>query len=207
MPIQFHFDGDKLNGTLYYLFTKYGNNYNGYVNATCSSYYSNFIPYNAIDFDQKTIWHPTYEDNLPGEYVQINLLKNFMTLEGYTIQTSNNPVGSSHPRDWAFSASEDNQHWTKEYRYIDTEGYMNYNLRKLTLPVSIQGKYKHFRFIVTGPSHNPQKDDYRIRMDVNQIELFGVLYNDNEHISLFITCSLKHNNFFFNYLLFITVKI
>ena len=193
MPHPCHFNGDKLDGALKYLYnTHTSENYPKFVSASCSSHHYTYIPENAIDFNETTIWHPAYPNDGPGDYVQIDLLHHFLIIEAYTIQTSNLPPDSAHPKDWAFSASFDNKTWSEEFRYIDSDEQMNGNLKKLVVPVSLNGKYKHFRIIVTGNSYSPEEDK-QPRMDVNQIELFGTLYQDSEHVNL--TCKIKRTIF------------
>ena len=204
MPLPFHFEEDKLNGVLKYLYTQYkdSDTYFNYVKATSTSHYKDYLAENAIDFDENTIWHPFYPNGGKiGDYIQIDLIKHYMTIESYTIQTSGNKADAAHPREWAFEASTNNITWTKEYHYLDIEGFMNNNLRKLTIPIFLYGKYKHFRVIVKGNSHSSTNPEYEPRMDVNQIELFGVLYKDQE--KLLLTCNFKTNNIFISLLLFI----
>ena len=177
MPVALSYTDNQLGGVLNYLHTKYESQYWNLVTASDSSHIKDFYPSKAVDFKNDTIWHPNYPCTKLGEYVQFDLLHHFVILEAYTLQTSQVGETGAHPRDWAFSASYDNNTWSEPLRYIDEEGVMANSLRMITLPVDLAGKYKHFRITITGYPHGSYSDP---RMDVNQIELFGVLYSDNE---------------------------
>ena len=195
MPVKCYFNGDHLDGVFHNLFTSNQDNYQNIVQASASSTRNGYDPKFAVDFNSETIWHPNcdqYPD--PGQYIQIDLQGYYVTLEAYAIQTSNLGAGSAHPRDWSFSASYDKVSWSQQFQYIDEDQQMNNNLRKLVIPVHLPGKYKHFRITVTGESHTTSNSDPKSRMDVNQIELFGVLYHDYERMELpFSMCSRQNS--------------
>ena len=132
MPHQCFFNGDKLDGVLHFLYTSYPNDYFSLVTVSSTSHHGNFVPDNAIDFDESKYWHPEYPRD-PGEYLQVDLVNHFVTLQAYSIQTSNLNPNEAHPKHWAFSASYNNESWTEPFEYVDEEGQMNSNLRSFFL--------------------------------------------------------------------------
>ena len=200
MPIKCFFTGDKLKGALYFLYNTYSDQYSQIVKAS-GECYSVLVPENAIDFNPSTIWHSKVT-NQTGEYLQIDLKGYYMTLDAYSIQTSNLSPGNAHPKHWGFEASFDGISYSKRLDYVDEEGQMNSNSRIIILPVELPGKYKHFRLSVQGESHSTNDATTKIRMDISQIEFFGTLYKDSENLRNMCTSNQRiHRSLIFWYCL------
>ena len=177
---------------LKYLKTKYVSNYAKYAVANASSYYtSSHLPEYAFDFTNN-IWHPAI--NKPaGEYVTLRFPYHIADIKGYSIKTSNLGSGHCHPRQWSFSVSNDEGvdsscSWHHEKNENDEDGYMNSNLREKYISFD-HGAFRRIKITITGAAHCGTGDG--IRMDLNQIELYGTLYDIRQNYSMKRRCRVK----------------
>lgn len=178
--------GDTLKGLLDFMHTYYSSlQYSLLINVTASSTRSSFSPLYAVDFDTSKIWHPG-NTGTAGEYLQIEITNGYIEIEGYSIQTSNCGANCANPKNWGFSSSKDGIKWTLREDQADTNDQMNGALKSRYIPVKSKGAFRFFRFFVTGPSYTSTDP---VRMDVNQVELFGKYYDSLNKCSVRYKCN------------------
>ena len=187
--MEFSYDSSNpTHGIFWYLYNNQNIPYANAVFASSSSNHNeNALPHNAIDYYNNKYW--LAEGNRPaGEYIAITTFY-VIKLKGYVIQTSDFGADACHPRYWSFATSSDGVKFNKNVSYKDTDGRMNNNLRHTYVPFT-SDKVKYFRIYVTGLSYC---NGYAF--DLNQVELFGTLYNVSDCFSD-ETCNRYHYKHF-----------
>ena len=110
--MKFEFTGDTQNGILKYLFNTYRNDYQNQVLSYSTSQGVGYESTCATDFNPLSYWHII--DHSPiGQYLVIYLPNYYIKMDGYSITTSHFDASdeTSHPKNWGFDASNDNETW------------------------------------------------------------------------------------------------
>jgi len=172
--LEFSYDSNNpTNGILWYLNNKYKTNYSSFVTTgSTADYSSEYGSQNAVDFNDNKHWTAPTSSN--GAYITINVFFPIM-LKGYVIQTSNASPGCCHPQHWAFSASNNGVSFDA-YETCDAGQEMNDRLAHKYVTFK-KGVYRSFRVHNNGLSYCNEN-----RLDLNQLELFGTLYENTPYI-------------------------
>ena len=160
-----------LQGILYYLYTKYNNEYSNYVHVSASSYNTiGQIPNHTIDFNSETYWLASGKNN--EEYLTVYLPKHPIKITGYSLQTSKFDANSGyHPKKWKFGVSVDNYQYENIIEYTDNEGEIKGPYKTIYISYSYPQYVNCFRLY---PINNTYSSFHGV--DLSQIEIFGDIY-------------------------------
>lgn len=151
-----------LDGIIAHLTRQCGGNVQdkGVVSITSSTYSVGYVPYHAT-FSTNNTQNPWTEYNFNGRRV---------CPTSYSIRSTTDVPGSSHPKAWVFEASNDKRSWT----VLDRRDNNDLNQASVTCNFSISPhpheSFQYVRIRLTGPNHQGTN-----RLTLSSLEIFGVL--------------------------------
>ena len=171
------------NGSLNGLIRRLQQNYpqienSGILQISSSSYYPGWIPKNVL-YDDDTGFCTNI--NAPGEFLQFDFLKNFISLDSYTIKPRS---GYEQSKNWKVSGSIDGITWTIIDEVIENVDMCS-NQTPKSFIIKDKTNFRFIRFLSTG-----QRCGHTgIYFNVFLIEFFG-------RINLKFNTIMKKTSFF-----------
>ena len=161
---------DPFNGVINYLRVNEVDKFNNFLTVEATSSEDTAWPRNTIDQTQ------LYWIAKPNEQPYIKFLLPYpVKVNGYLIQTSNNPPGECHPKTWRFEASLDGIKNKISKEYYDN-GKLNNNLAYSYFELE-KGVYQSFKIM---PLTSYRDDLCPQRFDFNEFEVYGTILFPNE---------------------------
>ena len=158
---------DAFNGIIHQLIKLHGEDLcnKAIIDITSSTWITDDEPANVIKYDSDELF---CSENLPGQWICFNFIKNKLKIKGYTLQTYSFKENGPHLKNWVLEGSNDNVTW----KQLDLQCTQELNGQNKYVKYHVQNNeaYQFIRLKQTGV--NWANDNILI---LQAIEFFGEL--------------------------------